>query len=72
MGYPGAEVARFLGVTTTTTSAVVRASKTEELEEVQKYLCVHSETASHRTHSSIIHTEKHIQGALEMTLFDTS
>ena len=35
MGYPGAEVARFLGVTT---SAVVRAAKTEELEEVQKYL----------------------------------
>jgi uncharacterized protein YijF (DUF1287 family) len=35
MGYPGAEVARFLGVTT---SAVVRASKTKELEEVQKYL----------------------------------
>jgi uncharacterized protein YijF (DUF1287 family) len=35
MGYPGAEIARFLGVTT---SAVVRAAKTEELEEVQKYL----------------------------------
>ena len=35
MGYPGAEVARFLGITT---SAVVRAAKTEELEEVQKYL----------------------------------
>ena len=35
MGYPGAEVARFLGVTT---SAVVRASKTEELKELQKYL----------------------------------
>jgi uncharacterized protein YijF (DUF1287 family) len=35
MGYPGAEVARFLGVIT---SAVVRASKVEELEEVQKYL----------------------------------
>jgi uncharacterized protein YijF (DUF1287 family) len=34
MGYPGAEVARFLGVTI---SAVVRAAKTEELEEVQKY-----------------------------------
>jgi hypothetical protein len=29
MGYAGAEVARFLGVTA---SAVVRASKTEELE----------------------------------------
>ncbi len=36
MGYPGAEVARFLGVTTT--SAVVRTAKTEELEGVQKYL----------------------------------
>jgi hypothetical protein len=35
MGYPGAEVARFLGVTT---CAVVRAAKTEELKEVQKYL----------------------------------
>ncbi len=35
MGYPGAEVARFLGVTT---SAVVRAAKTEELKEVHKYL----------------------------------
>lgn len=35
MGYPGAEVARFLGVTI---SAVVRASRTEELEEIQKYL----------------------------------
>ena len=35
MGYPGAEVARFLGITT---SAVVRTAKTEELEEVQKYL----------------------------------
>jgi uncharacterized protein YijF (DUF1287 family) len=39
MGYPGTEVARFLGVTT---SAVVRAAKTEELEEVQKYLSVGS------------------------------
>jgi hypothetical protein len=35
MGQPGAEVARFLGVTT---SAMLRAAKTEELEEVQKYL----------------------------------
>ncbi len=35
MGHPGAEVARFLGVTT---SAVVRAAETEELKEVQKYL----------------------------------
>jgi uncharacterized protein YijF (DUF1287 family) len=35
MGYPGAEIARFLGVTT---SAVVRAAKTKELEEVQRYL----------------------------------
>ncbi len=35
MGYPGAEVACFLGVTT---SAVVWAAKTEELKEVQKYL----------------------------------
>ena len=34
MGYPGAEVARFLGVTT---SVVVRAAKTEELKKVQKY-----------------------------------
>jgi uncharacterized protein YijF (DUF1287 family) len=35
MGYPGAEVARFFGVTA---SIVVRAAKTEELKEVQKYL----------------------------------
>jgi uncharacterized protein YijF (DUF1287 family) len=35
MGYPGAEVARFLGIAT---SAVVRAAETEELKEVQKYL----------------------------------
>ena len=35
MGCPGAEVVHFLGVTT---SAVVRAAETEELEEVQKYL----------------------------------
>jgi hypothetical protein len=35
MGYHGAEVPRFLRVTI---SAVVRAAKTEELEEVQKYL----------------------------------
>jgi len=35
MGYPGTEVARFLGATA---SAVVRAAKTEELKEVQKYL----------------------------------
>jgi len=35
MGQPGAEVARFLGVTT---SAMLRAAKTEELKEVQKYL----------------------------------
>jgi putative transposase len=35
MGYPGAEVARFLGVTT---SAVIRAAYSEELPELQKYL----------------------------------
>ena len=35
MDYPGAEVARFLGVTT---SAVVRAAKIEKLKEFQKYL----------------------------------
>ena len=35
MGYPGAEVARFLGVTT---SAVVRAAYSEELPELAKYL----------------------------------
>ena len=35
MGQPGAEVVRFPGVTT---SAMLRAAKTEELEEVQKYL----------------------------------
>ncbi len=34
MGYPGAEVARFLGVTT---SAVVRAAYSEYLPEIQKY-----------------------------------
>jgi hypothetical protein len=35
MGYPGAEVARFLGVTT---SAVVRAAYSEELLELHEYL----------------------------------
>ncbi len=35
MGYPGAEVARFLGVTT---SAVIRAAYSEELPELPKYL----------------------------------
>jgi len=35
MGYPGAEVARFLGVTT---SAVVRAAHSKDLPEIQKYL----------------------------------
>jgi putative transposase len=34
MGYPGAEVARFLGVTT---SAVVRAAYSKELPELKKY-----------------------------------
>jgi uncharacterized protein YijF (DUF1287 family) len=34
MGYPGAEVARFLGVTT---SAMLRAAKTQEFKDVQKY-----------------------------------
>ena len=35
LGYSGAEVARFPGVTT---SAMLRAAKTQELKEVQKYL----------------------------------
>jgi predicted transcriptional regulator len=35
MGYSGAEVARFLGVTT---SAVNRLAVSEELPEVRKYL----------------------------------
>jgi len=35
MGQPGAEVARFPEVAT---FAMVRAAKTEELKEVQKYL----------------------------------
>jgi hypothetical protein len=35
IGYPGAEVARFPGVTT---SAVIRAAYSEELPELQKYL----------------------------------
>ena len=35
MGYPAAEVARFLGVTT---SAVVRAAYLESLPEIEKYL----------------------------------
>ena len=35
MGYPGAEVARFLGVTT---SAVIRAAYSKELPELRKYL----------------------------------
>lgn len=35
MGYPGAGVARFLGVTT---SAVVRAGHSEDLPEIRKYL----------------------------------
>jgi hypothetical protein len=34
-GYPGAQVARFLGVST---SAVVRAAHSEELPEVWNYL----------------------------------
>jgi hypothetical protein len=38
MGYPGAEVARFLGVTT---SAVVRSANSEKLPEVEDYLNVH-------------------------------
>lgn len=35
MGYPGAEVARFLGVTT---SAVARAAHSEDSPEIRKYL----------------------------------
>jgi uncharacterized protein YijF (DUF1287 family) len=35
MSYPGAEVARLFGVTT---SAVVRAAYSEDLSEIQKYL----------------------------------
>jgi hypothetical protein len=35
MGYPGAEVARFLGVST---SAELRAAYSEELPELHKYL----------------------------------
>lgn len=35
LGYSGAEVARFFGVTT---SAMLLAAKTEELKEAQKYL----------------------------------
>ena len=35
MGYPGAEVARFLGVST---SAVVRAAHSQDLPEMRKYL----------------------------------
>jgi len=35
MGYPGAQVARFLGVTT---SAVVRAAHSENVAEIGKYL----------------------------------
>ncbi len=35
MGYPGAELARFLGVTT---SAVIRVAYSEELPELPKYL----------------------------------
>ena len=35
MGYPAAEVARFLGVTT---SAVVRAAHSESHPEIEKYL----------------------------------
>ncbi|MFP3870035.1 MAG: transposase, partial [Syntrophobacteria bacterium] len=38
MGYPGAEVARFLGVTT---SAVVRSANSEELSQVESYLKVY-------------------------------
>ena len=37
MGYPGAEVARFLGVTT---SAVVRVTPFEDLPEIENYLYV--------------------------------
>jgi hypothetical protein len=35
MGYPGAEVARFLGVTT---SSVNRLAATEETPELRKYM----------------------------------
>jgi len=35
MGYPGAEMARFLGVIT---SAVVRVAHFEDLPEIEKYL----------------------------------
>jgi hypothetical protein len=35
MGYPGAEMARFLGVTT---SAIVRVADFEDLPEIEKYL----------------------------------
>ena len=35
MGYPGAEVARYLGVTT---SAVISSAYLEKLPELQKYL----------------------------------
>ena len=38
MGYPGAEVARFLGVST---SAVVRSANSEDLPQVQNYLKVY-------------------------------
>jgi uncharacterized protein YijF (DUF1287 family) len=35
MGYPGAEVARFLGVTTW---AVIRSAYSKQLPELQEYL----------------------------------
>ena len=38
MGYPGAEVARFLGVIT---SAVIRSANSVDLPEVEDYLKVH-------------------------------
>jgi hypothetical protein len=37
MGYPGGEVARFLGVTT---SAVIRVAHFEDLPEIESYLYV--------------------------------
>jgi len=50
MGHPGAEIARFLGVTT---SAVVRAARSEDLQELQEYLQVHKFIQKHRPVSHI-------------------
>ncbi len=53
MGYPGAEVAGFLGVTT---SAVIRAAYSEELPEIQR-ICKFIQMSSFQTQVLIWFTD---------------